>query len=103
MKSPGHCETRTRNRLIVLEEKRSKMTFRNSTRAVVRKVQIVGCAITKGPRCDWLLINRDAIEHYVELKGSNVRYAFKQIETTIRKVSSNPKKANIRFWLMRNN
>lgn len=83
----GQCEITTRKRLIVIEEKRSRICFKNPDQQRVRWIQIDGCAITDGPKCDCLLINRSLVEHYVELKGSDVEWAFEQIEQTIKLVS----------------
>ncbi len=85
----GECEKITSQALIVLKEKRSKITLKNDLQTKVRLIQIDGCVIREGPRCDFLVINQKSIEHYIELKGSNVRRALIQIETTIKKVSSN--------------
>ena len=85
----GECEKIVRHPLIIVEEKRAKLIFRNSNRSRVRHIRIDDCVITVGPRCDYLLINQQGIEHYVELKGSDVRRAFQQIEETIKQVGVN--------------
>ncbi|MCB9233487.1 MAG: hypothetical protein H6581_17655 [Bacteroidia bacterium] len=55
------------------------------------EVIVDGCAINQGPKCDYLLIQSSGFEHFVELKGVDIPHAFKQIEATILKLSSNPK------------
>lgn len=88
MDSFGDCESLVTDRLIVLHEKRSRITFRNPRRIPVRRIVIDDCVITKGPRCDFLLINDSLVEHFVELKGSDVRHAITQLESSIRQVSA---------------
>jgi hypothetical protein len=68
----------------MLEEKGSKLILRNAGRKAVRKVQVDGCAVTEGPRCDYLLIPDPGSEYFVELKGSDVAHAICQLEASIR-------------------
>lgn len=84
----GDCESVVDYPLITVEEKRSKLTFRNPSRSKVRKIRVDDCVITEGLRCDWLLINHRSVEHFVELKGSDVRHAIQQIEVTIKKIGA---------------
>ncbi len=84
----GKCEHSDRRRRIPLAEKRCNMFFINPKGLKVRRIVVDGCAITDGPRCDWLIITRDAVEHYVELKGSDVKHALEQIEETIKQISA---------------
>jgi len=88
MDSFGDCESLVTDPKIVLKEMRSRITFRNPHRNVVRHVVIDGCVINKGPRCDYLLINSSSVEHFVELKGSDVRHAIVQLKRSIEQVST---------------
>lgn len=88
MRDFGDCETIVTDQRIVLREKRSNICFRNARRARIRKIVIDGCVIKDGPRCDHLLIEAAPVEHFVELKGSNVRHALDQLEATIKQVSA---------------
>ncbi len=82
------CETVTRDPRIVLEERNSKIVFRNEQRQSVRKIHIDGCRIKdNGLRCDYLLIVVSGTEYYVELKGGDVDHAVRQLERTIQMVS----------------
>ena len=83
----GECEKTRSDSRIVLREMRSVICFLNPSRKEIREVRIDGCVIRDGLRCDYLLIV-DSTEHYVELKGSDVDHAVKQIETTIRRISA---------------
>jgi hypothetical protein len=87
MGSFGDCESLVTHPLIVLKEKKSRITFLNPRRNTVRRVVIDDCVITEGLRCDYLLINDSSVEHFVELKGSDVRHALAQLERTIKHVS----------------
>ena len=89
MESFGPCELVTRAPRIPLREKRSCMTFRNAGRSRVRRIRIDGCVLKDEPACDYLLINSCDEERYIELKGSDVRRAFEQIENTIIRVGVN--------------
>ena len=83
----GKCESTVRNKRITLKEKRSTIIFVNEKRLAIRKVTVDGCVIRDGLRCDYLLIGNDAHEHYIELKGSDVKHAIKQIVATIKQIS----------------
>ena len=91
MISFGDCEEVREDPIIVLAEKRSKITFLNPKRRPLRQVRVDDCVITSGPRCDYLLIDSASTEYYVELKGSDVRRAFRQLEATIPQVSADKK------------
>ena len=84
----GRCEKRIRDKRIVLEEKRSSITFVNNCRKRVRRIEVDDCVITEGKRCDYLLVTPEKTEYYVELKGKNVGHGVKQIEATINKLSA---------------
>ncbi len=90
MNNFGKCEQIVNHSQIVLKEKRSKITFENGFHKNVRIIKIDGCVITEGLRCDYLVITENKIENYVELKGSNILHAVKQLEQTISKVSEDP-------------
>lgn len=91
MRDFGKCESVISHRKIVLQERRSRIVFGNESRRSVRVVEIDGCVITQGPRCDYLVIPYSQVEHYVELKGGDFSHAVRQLERTIREVSEAPK------------
>ena len=94
MKSLPECEEDRCDKKIVLKEKRSKITFLNPNQEKILIIKVDGCAISDNEtlRCDYALMPSDEVEIYVELKGSDIVHAFKQIESTIRLLSDNPKK-----------
>lgn len=83
----GECESPVKSPRIVLSERKCSITFLNPSRQAVRKIHIDGCVITRGERCDYLLVTTDSTEHYVELKGRDVGHAIEQIRATIRELS----------------
>ena len=92
MKDFGNCETENSNSNIVITDSgsknnRSKFRLDNPQRASIRVVQVDDCAITKGIRCDYLLILLDGQELYIELKGSDVRHAVEQIVESINQLT----------------
>lgn len=79
------CISRSSDPCLKFEEHRKKMLFHNPSRKSCLKIQVDGCAITNGERCDSLLkVDTDeGAEYYVELKGTDVSHALEQIERTI--------------------
>jgi hypothetical protein len=94
MKSPDgrECSTFLKHTRIALAGRRTTTLYlHNPSQRTAEKVEVDGCAITEGPRCDWLvLLNDDASreEIYVELKGSVVYHAVEQLQATIVKLSA---------------
>lgn len=83
-----NCIQRTEDSNIKFEENGKKIIFVNSNKKICYKIQVDGCAIRSGVRCDKLLkvgdFNKDGKEYYVELKGSDVLHAVDQIYTSIK-------------------
>ncbi len=82
---------------IVFQEKKSKMTFLNPQKLEYEKVHVDGEEITDGLRCDYLLAKYDTSplgEYYVELKGSDVMHAIRQLNATICKLSVDVSRMN---------
>lgn len=94
MRSLPECEDYTSDAKIVLQENKSKIIFLNPNQKEIITIKVDGCVIKddKILRCDYALIPCDEIEIYVELKGSDVLHAVKQIESTINLLSNNPQK-----------
>jgi hypothetical protein len=92
---PPECQEDNSNPKIPIEEHKSKITFLNPDRITVIKIKVDGCVIKKDDpalRCDYVLIPRDDIEIYIELKGHAINHAVDQIKSTIKKLSGNPTK-----------
>lgn len=80
------CCEKNRDNRVVFKEGRSKLTIENADRVDATKVIVDGCQIKEGKRCDYLYLIKEK-EIYIELKGQNIKYAFEQLETTIRRLS----------------
>ncbi len=94
MKSLPECEEHRSDTKIVLQENKSKITFLNPNQDKILIIKVDGCVISDNEtlRCDYALSPSDAVEIYVELKGSDIAQAVKQIESTIKLLSENPQK-----------
>lgn len=72
---------------IKFEENKRKIIFFNPERHAYKKVDVDGCIIKEGVRCDKLLLSADECEErYVELKGTDVTHAIEQLEATINRL-----------------
>ena len=87
IKIPDQCKVDTEGSEIVFKENKKTMIYHNPKKKKCRKIQVDGCVITEGLRCDKLLLygdnNESSVESYVELKGEDVSHAIDQILTTI--------------------
>lgn len=94
MKSLPECEEHRSDTKIVLQENKSKITFLNPNKDEILIIKVDGCVISDNEtlRCDYALIPCDAVEIYVELKGSDIEQAVEQIKSTIKLLSENPQK-----------
>lgn len=91
------CETISSNKLIPLAENKSKLIIENPNQFKVCVVQVDGCAIKEGVRCDYLVIPdqediKKTLEIYIELKGSKISHAIDQLEATLKQLSDDPAK-----------
>lgn len=89
-----HCSKHINHKRIVFQEMRSKLTILNPKQVLVEKVEVDGCEITKGIRCDFFMqkAKEKDIEYYIELKGQDLKHALEQIERTISILSEDAKK-----------
>jgi hypothetical protein len=93
---PGrkNCVTPVAHKKIRFSGKQtSTLYLLNPSKRSVDKVQVDGCAITEGLRCDWAVEVNDDVsreEIFIELKGSHITDAVKQLEATIDRLSSDP-------------
>ena len=88
------CEEYRSDRKIVLQENKSKIAFLNPNQDEILTIKVDGCVIRDNEtlRCDYAIIPSDELEIYVELKGSDISHAVKQIESTIGLLSEDPRK-----------
>lgn len=84
---PSVCVTETNHPVIKFEEKKSIVRFNNPQRLTYKRVAVDGCALKDGVKCDNMLCSADEREeHYVELKGQDIKHAIEQLATTIVKL-----------------
>jgi hypothetical protein len=86
------CTTTHQKRRFVLREHRSVVRFENPNTNMVKLTIVDDCAITTGPRCDFL-VNIDKIDKsvLVELKGSDVKRAIEQLSASQEQLSGHLK------------
>lgn len=93
MKSHPDCAHYKIDKEIVLKENRSKITFLNPHQEQILVVRIDGCMVKdERLRCDYGLVPWEGVEIYVELKGSDIDHAIKQLESSINILSESPQK-----------
>lgn len=81
---PGICVKDCADAYIVFEQNRRRVCFYNPNRQICKCVQVDGCAITEGIRCDNMLTSHDErCEYFVELKGTDVKHAIEQLRVSI--------------------
>ncbi len=88
MKIKKKCEEILNISRIVCEENKRKITFINSLKKDITRVKVDGCQIIDGLKCDFLIKYNDN-EHFIELKGSDVKHAIKQLTRTIKELGQN--------------
>ncbi len=92
MRLKAECVEEVNDNRIVFKENKSKLTLINDRKLNCKKIEVDGCQIVDGLRCDCALFN-DEIEYYIELKGQDIKHAFKQLIATIEKLSTQPQRA----------
>ena len=81
---PGICVKDCADANIVFEQNRRRVCFYNPNRQICKCVQVDGCAITEGIRCDNMLTSHEErCEYFVELKGTDVKHAIEQLRVSI--------------------
>lgn len=78
---PAYIRSST-DRLIVVEENKRRATFRNLANELVLVVHVDGEMITAGERADYVVAHSNKVDVIVELKGSDVGKAVRQIRAT---------------------
>lgn len=88
---PQNIIRERRDTLMVLKEKKSKITLLNPNRKLYHEVKVDGdlYAITDTTerRCDYLELGKETADaFYIELKGVDVSSAYEQLVATVRQV-----------------
>ena len=82
----GDCARKLTHKIITAEENKRKLTIKNPSRKVVKKIQVDGCLpISSGKRCDYMFELEEPVTHviYLELKGCDIEKAYEQLTATI--------------------
>lgn len=82
----GKCAHKSTYKIITAEENKRKLTIKNPSGKVIKKIQVDGCLpITSGKRCDYMFELGEPVAHvlYLELKGCDVEKAYEQLTATI--------------------
>ena len=84
-KFSADCLEFSDNRKIVnVEENSRKFVGLNSKQKLFALYHVDGCIIIDGQKCDYLLLNcSELIAYLIELKGSDLIHAVRQINTTL--------------------
>lgn len=91
--------------IIISKDKKNppKHVGKNKNRSYVTHYKIDGEVIQTGVRCDFLLINEDAMKAYlIELKGSDMLKAAEQLEATEKRLRSQLAKYDINYRIVAN-
>ncbi len=86
----------TTNRRIVFSANRKRIEFVNANSRTIRKIELDNENLpgSFGLRCDGILVGDESMdlhEHYIELKGSDVRHAIEQLANTLKHLSREPR------------
>jgi len=79
------CNKLINNPLIVVSENRREFRIDNRLKNQINRVEVDGCLIKNGQKCNYLfeIIEQNRV-FYVELKGSHISEAVRQLEATIK-------------------
>lgn len=85
------CQKFADNRKIInVEENARKFVGINDAQKSFALYQVDGCIMVDGQRCDFLLLNySELIAYLIELKGSDLIHAVRQITNTLAHLSDN--------------
>jgi hypothetical protein len=96
----SNCITMTTDKIINCKENKCSISFLNENKKKIDKILVDNCAITTGLRCDYMLLVDKTIEHYIELKGTDINHAFSQLKRSIHILSLNPKLAQKHSYII---
>jgi len=80
------CNKITTKKIVVVSENKRKFRIKNNSLYTINEVEVDGCYIKVGLKCDFLFeLSKKTIEKvfYVELKGSDVTHGIEQLESTM--------------------
>ncbi len=97
----NECEEVSNRKEFVFKECGRKLTLRNVNQVESRKIKVDDCAIKDKfeIKCDYLLI-AEGNEIFIELKGTDIDHALKQIENTIRLIGKKSDIGNRKAYII---
>jgi len=81
------CNSANKNKIVSISENRRTFRINNKSLFTINKVEVDGCYISEGRKCDFLFeIIEDELKEvfYVELKGKHIEDAIEQLEATLK-------------------
>lgn len=81
-KLPNYIQKAPRGDWILIEENKRSAKFRNSNQHSILIVHVDGGLVTEGERADYIVAHPKALDVVIELKGSDVGKAIRQIRAT---------------------
>ena len=81
------CNSSNKNKIVFVSENKRTFRINNKSLFTINKVEVDGCYISEGRKCDFLfeIIEDDVKEvFYVELKGKHIEDAVEQLESTLK-------------------
>jgi hypothetical protein len=90
---PADCLDKHRKPEFEVKEHRSVVIFGNPGLRAILQITIDDCVLKEGERCDWLIIvNGNDLSILVELKGSDIDKAYRQLKTSHQKLTEHLKR-----------
>ena len=81
------CNSSNKNKIVSVSENKRTFRINNKSLFTINKVEVDGCYISEGRKCDFLFeIIEDEVKEvfYVELKGKHIEDAVEQLEATLK-------------------
>ena len=81
------CNSVNKNKIVSVSENKRTFRINNKSLFTINKVEVDGCYILEGRKCDFLfeIIEDDVKEvFYIELKGKHIEDAIEQLEATLK-------------------
>jgi len=97
------CKNTNSDKLITLIDNKgkSKIIFKNPSQKKIIVIKVDGCVTfpknAQQHKCDFLMLDNNLTEHFVELKGSDILHAVSQLGNTIKIMSTSLKKKRYSF------
>ena len=84
----GSCAHKSTHKIITAAENKRKLTINNPSGKQIKKIQVDGCLIKSGKRCDYMFeinLPKKPVTQvvFLELKGCDIEKAYQQLIATI--------------------